>query len=61
MERIDSYTVVDLSARFEVTPKLTGFVRIDNLFDEEYAVARRPAGLRPGIDQSALIGFSLEL
>ena len=60
-ERVDSYTIVDLSAHYDFNTRLSGFLRVDNLFDEEYEVARRPAGLRPGMDQSAMLGFRLSL
>lgn len=55
-QRIDGYAVLDLSAEYQVTPfaRLFGVVR--NLADNAYAVARRPAGLRPGLPRVFRIG-----
>jgi len=47
-ERVDARTVFDLSAHYQLTDAITLFASIDNLFDTEYSVARRPIGLRPG-------------
>ncbi|MEP1869768.1 MAG: TonB-dependent receptor [Paraglaciecola sp.] len=33
---MDDYQIVDLSARYSVTPKLTVFARVENLFGEDY-------------------------
>ncbi len=35
-ETLDDYTVVNLAASHQITPNLKGFVRVDNLFDEDY-------------------------
>jgi Fe(3+) dicitrate transport protein len=56
LERVPSRWVFDLAARFVVSEGIALFGRVDNLFDEEYAVARRPAGLRPGKPQTILGG-----
>ncbi|MEJ2523863.1 MAG: TonB-dependent receptor [Gammaproteobacteria bacterium] len=55
-EATDEAVVVDLAARWDVMPRLTLMARVQNLFDEEYVVARRPAGARPGIERWALLG-----
>lgn len=60
-ERLDSYWVVDLAGRYRLNQRFELFARIDNLLDEQYAVARRPAGLRPGKPRSAMLGFHVEL
>jgi Fe(3+) dicitrate transport protein len=44
----DSYTVVDLAGRFDLTAALALTARVDNLLDRDYVVARRPFGARPG-------------
>ena len=59
LERVPSRWVFDLAARFAVSDQIGLFARVDNLFDEEYAVARRPAGLRPGKPQTILGGVEL--
>lgn len=35
-----SYTVVDASAEYDLTDRATGYLRIENLFDEDYQVLR---------------------
>jgi iron complex outermembrane receptor protein len=37
VSRIPSYTVVDIGARFRVSPRLTFDLRVDNTLDEVYA------------------------
>lgn len=59
LERVPSRWIFDLAARFAVSDQIGLFARVDNLFDEEYAVARRPAGLRPGKPQTILGGVEL--
>jgi Fe(3+) dicitrate transport protein len=56
MERVPSRWVFDLAGRVAITDQIGLFARVDNLFDETYAVARRPAGLRPGKPQTILGG-----
>ena len=58
---IDSHVVVDLSGRYQVRNNIDLFARIDNVLDEDYVVARRPAGLRPGKPRTAIVGFSIGL
>ncbi|MFK5926540.1 MAG: TonB-dependent receptor [Desulfuromusa sp.] len=35
-ETLDDYILVNLTASHQITPSIKGFVRIDNLFDEDY-------------------------
>ena len=56
-QRIDSFFVVDLSAEAQVTRFASIFGSVRNVTDEVYAVANRPAGLRPGLPQTFLIGL----
>jgi Fe(3+) dicitrate transport protein len=60
-ETIPSYTVWDAMASWRFTPQLSSYLKVDNLFDDEYAVARRPAGLRPGLPRVAYIGITYSL
>lgn len=48
LEKVDDRLVVDFSAHMNLMDNLELFANIDNLFDNEYAVARRPIGVRPG-------------
>ena len=60
-EGTDSRWVLDLSADYALTPTLDFFMRIENLLDDNYVAALRPAGFRPGKDRSAFVGFRFEL
>lgn len=60
-EGTDSKWVLDLSADYALTPTLDLFMRVENLLDETYIAALRPAGLRPGKDRSAFLGFRINL
>jgi len=53
---IDSYVVFDASADYQVTRFAQVFGSIRNLGDATYAVARRPAGLRPGLPRTVQLG-----
>jgi len=57
--RIEDRIVVDLSGHFDVTENVALTVSVQNVFDETYAVSRRPAGLRPGLPRTALVGVRL--
>ncbi|MFP5305236.1 MAG: TonB-dependent receptor family protein [Gammaproteobacteria bacterium] len=53
----DDYTVLDLALGWGITEALHLAARVDNLLDEEYIVARRPLGARPGKPLSAQLGL----
>lgn len=55
-ERVDDHWIVDLSAGFDLNDQVELFARIENLLDKEYQASRRPAGVRPGRPQTALMG-----
>ena len=56
-ETIGAHFVVDLSADVRVMRYASLFASVRNLTDEVYAVARRPAGLRPGLPRTFLVGL----
>ena len=58
-ERIDSRTLVDLSGEYDLSEKLHLFASVENLSDEVYNVAMRPAGARPGAPRTVLAGVKL--
>ena len=60
-ETIDSHVVWDLVARWSFSDALSTYVKVDNLFDETYVAARRPAGARPGLERTAYVGVSFRL
>jgi vitamin B12 transporter len=39
VDKLDSYTIVNLSAHYDITDYIQLYGRIDNLFDEEYEEA----------------------
>ena len=60
-ETIDSHVVWDFIARWRFTESLSSYIKVDNLFDESYVAARRPAGLRPGLERTAYLGLTFRL
>jgi len=58
-ESTDSYHIVDIAGKYHITKNIAATARIDNLLDNEYLVARRPAGLRPGKPRQAFVGVQL--
>ncbi len=57
----DSRVVIDLALHWQLQPRLQLTGRITNVLDEVYNVARRPAGTRPGMPRTALVGLRYEL
>ena len=60
-ETIDSHTVWDVVASWQFTDSFSSYVKVDNLFDETYIAARRPAGVRPGLPRTAYLGLTYRL
>ena len=60
-ESIDSHVVWDMVAAWQLTPQLSTYLKVDNLFDETYIAARRPAGVRPGLPRTAYLGLTYRL
>ena len=60
-ESIDSHVVWDMVATWQFTRHLSTYVKVDNLFDETYIAARRPAGVRPGLPRTAFLGLTYRL
>jgi Fe(3+) dicitrate transport protein len=56
-ESIDSRVVWDAMASWRFTDRMSAYLKVDNLLDESYIAARRPAGLRPGLPRTAYLGF----
>jgi Fe(3+) dicitrate transport protein len=59
-ERIASHLVLDAAASYRFAGRYRAFARVRNLADEVYVAARRPAGLRPGLPRTILLGLSLD-
>jgi Fe(3+) dicitrate transport protein len=60
-ETIDDHLVWDVVGRWHFSEHLSSYVKVDNLFDETYVAARRPAGVRPGLERTAWLGVSYRL
>jgi Fe(3+) dicitrate transport protein len=54
----DSHWIMDVAGDWTLTDKLRLFARVENVLDEVYVVAWRPAGARPGRPRTALIGIN---
>lgn len=59
--KTDSPTIFDLRTDYKVQDNTTLFFIVENLFDEEYVAALRPAGARPGRPQTFWLGFKVTL
>lgn len=53
----DAFVVVGAGLEYEVSPGATAHVAVENLGDSRYVVARRPAGLRPGLPRTLQLGL----
>lgn len=60
-EKLDGNFIIDLSTNIRLNKFLTAYGSISNVTNEVYAVARRPAGLRPGMPRSFTIGIKAML
>jgi Fe(3+) dicitrate transport protein len=60
-EGTDRHLILDFSARYHISPKISAYVSIKNLTDQVYIAARRPAGLRPGLPRTFEAGVSANL
>ena len=54
---IDGYWVADVSAHYAISRNIKLFSSLTNAFNETYAVAARPAGLRPGMPRALTVGI----
>lgn len=60
-ESTDARMVLDASAEYGLSPTARAFVSVQNLADESYVAARRPAGLRPGLPRMVAAGVKVTL
>jgi Fe(3+) dicitrate transport protein len=59
-ERIDSRTLFDLRGEFDLGARTSVFASAQNLTNETYNVAFRPAGARPGAPRTVMAGINVE-
>ncbi|MBT8283438.1 MAG: TonB-dependent receptor [Muriicola sp.] len=59
-ERVPSSFVLDLAGAYHINPNASITLNAINILDEEYAVSRVPAGLRPGHPFGAYLGVRLQ-
>ncbi len=60
-DSIDSHVVWDLFASWRFSDSISSYIKVDNLLDKTYVAARRPAGLRPGLERTAYLGLTFTL
>lgn len=55
--KTDAYFVLDANITYKIYKETALFASVTNILDNEYMVARRPAGLRPGMPRMFLAGI----
>ncbi len=58
---VEAHWVFDAAGEYKITKNIRGFATVDNIFDEEYIAALRPAGARPGMPLTAMAGIKVSL
>lgn len=54
--KTDSFFVLDFLTNWQFQPNLKAYANVENLLDSEYVVSRRPAGARPGLPRTVIVG-----
>jgi len=58
---VEAHWTVDVAGEIRLTDQISAFATVENLFDEQYVAARRPAGARPGMPLTAMAGIKVAL
>jgi len=61
IDKIDAFFTADMSLNYFLDSRTTFFGSVTNIANTEYAVARRPAGLRPGMPRFYQLGINVQL
>lgn len=59
--RTDAHWVFDMAGDYRINDRVKLFATLENVFDNEYIAARRPAGVRPGMPLTGLMGITVSL
>lgn len=59
LEKLDAHTVVDISGWIEIVEGVKIRGKLENVFDEVYVAAQRPAGFRPGLPRTFFVGADI--
>ena len=59
-EKVDARTIVDLTADYRLTKHAKLFAEVENLTDETYVAAIRPAGVRVGKPRTVMVGAQFD-
>jgi len=59
-QTVSSSTLVDLSAQYELAQYGTVYAKVDNVFDENHIVSRRPYGARPTKPRTFTLGYKFQ-
>lgn len=57
----DERTLLDVTAEARLHGGARAFVTVQNITDETYIVARRPAGVRPGLPRRVMAGLKIDI
>jgi Fe(3+) dicitrate transport protein len=57
-ESTDDYSIIDMSAKYDISNDLTVQLVLENVSDEEKIVSRRPFGARPNLPRQVKVGLS---
>lgn len=61
LERTDAYAVLNLSTEYRLSQRAGLFANLQNVTNNRYIVARRPAGARPGLPRLFMAGIHFRL
>ena len=60
LDAIDSRTVLDLSAKYQLAANQQVYLNVDNLLDKAYIANRANGGIQPGKPRTVAVGYRLD-